>query len=133
MNTRVLYYAAAATTAIAGILHLMLAPNMLNFNQNGAILFFVGGAAQIFWALPMVRRWGRLWYSVGIGGTVVLAAIWTITRMPGNPITGRGGMANEMGITVQVMEWAFVGLAAAILVLESRMKKLDKKSTSNAA
>jgi hypothetical protein len=128
MNTKVLYYAAAATTAIAGILHLIMTPNILNFSPNGAILFSVGGAAQIFWAIPMIRRWGRVWYSVGIGGTLVLIAIWIITRMPGNPITGRGAMVNEMGIAVEAMEWAFVGLAAAIIMTEYKMKRLDKKS-----
>ena len=84
-----LYYAAAAATALAGILHLILAPNMLNFNPNGATLFFVGGAAQLFWVLPMAKRWGRPWYAVGIGGTLVLMLIWLITRMPENFITGR--------------------------------------------
>jgi hypothetical protein len=105
MNTKwLLYFTAAATTAIAGILHLILAPNMLNFNPNSAILFFVGGAAQVFWAIPMIRKWGRVWYGVGIGGTLVFIAIWIITRMPGNPITGRGGMVNEMGIAVEAMQ-----------------------------
>lgn len=133
MNTKWLYYAAAATTAIAGILHLILAPNMLNFNPNSAILFFVGGAAQLFWAVPMIRRWGRVWYGVGIGGTLVLIAIWIITRMPGNPITGRGGMVNEMGIAVEAMQLTFVGLTAAILVIESRMKRIDTRTASDAA
>jgi hypothetical protein len=133
MNTKWLYYAAAATTAIAGILHLTLAPSMLNFNPSSAILFFVGGAAQIFWVIPMIRRWGRVWYSVGIGGTLVLIAIWIITRIPGNPITGRGGMVNEMGIAVEAMQWAFVGLTAAILVIESQMKRIDKRTALDAA
>ena len=133
MNIKWLYYAAAASTAIAGILHLILAPNMLNFNPNSAILFFVGGAAQLFWAVPMIRRWGRVWYGVGIGGTLVLFAIWIITRMPGNPITGRGGMVNEMGIAVEAMQWTFVGLTAAILVIESRMKRIDTRTASDAA
>ena len=134
MNTnRLLYYAAAAATAIAGILHLTLAPNMLNFNLNSAILFFVGGAAQLFWAVPLIRRWGRVWYGIGIGGTLVLIAIWIITRMPGNPITGRGGMVNEMGIAVEAMQWTFVGLTAAILVIESQMKRIDTRTASDAA
>lgn len=132
MKIKGVYYAAAATTAIAGILHLIMAPNMLNFNPNGAILFFVGGIAQVFWVVPMMRRWGRVWYGVGIGGTVVLSAIWIITRMPGNPITGRGFEPNAMGFAVQAMEWAFIGLAAAILVLESRMKRLDKRTATDA-
>lgn len=133
MNIKWLYYAAAATTAIAGILHLILAPNMLNFNPNSAILFFVGGAAQLFWAVPMIRKWGRVWYGVGIGGTLVLIAIWIITRMPGNPITGRGGMVNEMGIAVEALQWTFVGLTAAIIVIESRMKRIDTRTASDAA
>ena len=133
MNTKWLYYSAAGMTAIAGILHLIMAPNMLNFNPSSAMLFFVGGAAQIFWVIPMIRRWGRVWYGVGIGGTLALIAIWIITRIPGNPITGRGGMVNEMGIAVESMQWAFVGLTVAILVIESRMKTIDKRTALDAA
>jgi peptidoglycan/LPS O-acetylase OafA/YrhL len=132
MNTKWLYYAAAVTTAIAGILHLTLAPNMLNFNPSGAILFFVGGAAQLFWVIPMIRRWGRIWYGVGIVGTLVLIAIWIITRIPGNPITGRGGMVNEMGIAVEAIQGAFVGLTTVILVVESRRKRIDKRTAFDA-
>lgn len=127
-----LYYAAAATTAIAGILHLIMVPNILNFNPNGAILFIVGGIAQVFWAVPMARKWGRVWYGVGIGGTLVLIAIWITTRMPGNPITGRAGMVNEMGVAVEAMEWAFVGLAAGIIIYESKRKSLNRKTAADA-
>lgn len=133
MKIKWLYYAAAATTAIAGILHLTLAPNMLNFNPSGAILFFVGGAAQLFWVIPMIRRWGGIWYGIGIVGTLVLIAIWIITRMPGYPITGRGGMVNEMGIAVEAMQWAFVGVAAAIIVMELQRKRIDKRTASDIA
>ena len=55
---------------------------------------------------------------------MILIALWVITRMPGNPISGRGSGANAMGIAVDAAEWAFIGLTAAILVLESRRKKL---------
>lgn len=133
MKTIVLYYATAAATAIAGVLHLVLAPNMLNFNPNGAVLFFAGGAAQVFWALPTARKWGKVWYGAGIGGTAVLMAIWIITRMPGNPITGRGGGVNEMAMAVEAMQGIFIGLAVAILVIESQMKKLNKKTASESA
>jgi hypothetical protein len=133
MNTKWLYYSAAGTTAIAGRLHLILAPNMLNFNSSSAILFFVGGVAQLFWVVPMIRRWGRVWYGIGIGGTLLLIALWMITRIDGNPITGRGGMINEMGIAVETMQWAFVGLTAAILVMELRMKRIDKRTALDTA
>jgi hypothetical protein len=123
----VLYYAAAGATAIAGVLHLILAPNMLNFNPNATILFAIGGAAQVFWAVPMARKWGRAWYSIGLAGTIAFLLIWVITRFSGNPITGRGGGVNEMAIAVEAMEALFIGLAATILVIESRMKKIDSK------
>jgi hypothetical protein len=120
----VLYVVAAATTAIAGMLHLMMGPNALGFSINQGILFIVGGIAQVFWIIPMVRRWGIPWYAIGIAGTIVLMAIWIVTRMPGNPITGRGGPAgNPIAIAVEVLQAAFIGLAAAIIVYERREKK----------
>jgi hypothetical protein len=122
-----LYIASAATTAIAGLLHLMMVPNSLNFNVNQGILFIVGGIAQVFWIIPMVRRWGIPWYAIGIAGTIVFMALWIITRMPGNPITGRGGPAgNPIAITIEVFQAAFIGLAAAIIIYEHRKKKKKK-------
>jgi protocatechuate 3,4-dioxygenase beta subunit len=121
-----LYYgaAAAAATAIAGMLHLMLGPSNLEFNVNQGILFIVGGIAQVFWIIPMIRRWGTPWYAIGIGGTAVFIALFFITRVPGNPITGRGGpVDNPVAITIEVMQAAFIGLAAAIMVYEGRKKK----------
>lgn len=121
-----LYIAAAATSAIAGMLHLMLGPNNLDSNINQGILFIVGGSAQVFWIIPMVRRWGIPWYAIGIGGTIVFMALWIITRMPGNPITGRGGPAgNPIAITIEVFQAAFIGLAAAIIIYELRKKKQE--------
>lgn len=79
----------------------------------------------------MIRRWGRVWYGVGIGGTLVLIMIWIITRLPENPITGRGGMVNEMGIAVETMQWAFVGLTAGIIAYESKRKRVDSKTASD--
>ena len=122
-----MYIAAAAATAIAGMLHLMLGPNSLNSNINQGILFIVGGIAQVFWLIPMVRRWGIPWYAIGIVGTIVLMALWIVTRMPDNPITGRAGPAgNPIAITIEVFQAAFIGLSAAIIIYELRKKKKKK-------
>jgi hypothetical protein len=94
----VLYYAAAATTGIAGILHLIFASNIIGFNILNGIFFIISGLAQLFWAIPMIKKWGKIWYLIGIAGTIILIIMWAITRMPGNPITGRGGPFNEIGI-----------------------------------
>jgi hypothetical protein len=129
----VLYYAAAAVTAIAGILHLILAPNILGFNLNTGIFFIVAGIAQLFWVVPMIRRWGLQWYYVGIGGTIVLMVLFAITRMPDNPITGRGGPINPMGLAIELLQAAFIVLTAIIIVYESKRKQLSGKTASEAA
>ena len=48
--------------------------------------------------------------------------------MPGNPITGRGGMINEMAIAVEAMQIAFVGLTGAIIAYEAKRKRIDEKT-----
>ena len=120
MNAKkdILFYAAGSATAIAGIIHLILGIDTENLNTQ--ILFVVGGLAQMFWVLPMIRKWGKVWYLVGISGTVVLIAIWVITRIPDNPITGRGGRINENGILVEVFQIAFVVITIVILAVEKR-------------
>ena len=120
MKEALLYYAAAGTTAIAGILHLLLVPNIIGFNVNSAIFFLVSGIAQIFWVLPMVKRWGKMWYSIGIAGTIILIIMWAITRMPGNPITGRGGPISDMAIAIEVFQIAYVIITAIIIAREGR-------------
>jgi len=115
----ILFYAAAVTTAIAGIIHVVL--GIPSNNPNSQILFIVGGIAQIFWIWPMIRRWGPIWYSVGLGGTIVFIMIWVITRIPDNFITGRGGRISDNGILTEVFQIAFVVLVIAILVLDKRM------------
>jgi hypothetical protein len=132
--TNALYYAAAATTAIAGILHLVLAPNILEFNLNTGIFFIVAGIAQLFWVVPMIKKWGRPWYIAGIIGTIILIALFAITRIPDNPITGRAGPISPMALAIEVFQVAFIGLSIAVIIYESKMKKeLSGKTTSGRA
>ena len=127
----ILYYAAAATTAIAGILHLVLAPNILEFNLNTGIFFIIAGVAQLFWVVPMIKKWGRPWYFAGIVGTIILIALFAITRMPDNPITGRASGVMPMALAIEVMQVAFIGLSIAIIIYESKIRKqLSGKTAS---
>jgi hypothetical protein len=123
MRGALLYYAAAGTTAIAGILHLLIVPNVISFNVNNAVFFLVSGIAQIFWVLPMIKKWGKIWYYIGIAGTIILIIMWIITRMPGNPITGRGGPISEMAIAIEVFQVAYVIITAIIIAREGREKR----------
>jgi hypothetical protein len=119
----ILFYAAAITTGIAGIIHIIL--GIPSNNLNSQILFVVGGAVQIFWVVPMIRKWGTIWYGIGLGGTIVFIMIWVITRIPDNFITGRGGRISDDGILTEIFQIVFVAIVIVILVLER--KSITKK------
>jgi len=118
ISINILFYVAAATTAIAGIIHLVI--GIPSESQNSQILFVVGGAAQVFWAIPMIRKWGTAWYSVGLGGTIIFILIWVITRIPENFITGRGGRISDNGILIEVFQIAFVAIVITIIAIGQR-------------
>ncbi|MFL6523504.1 MAG: hypothetical protein ACJ71B_08500 [Nitrososphaera sp.] len=131
---KAMYYAAAATTAIAGILHLVQASDVLRFSLSFFIFFTVAGIAQIFWVVPILRRWRRNpWYYIGIGGTIVLIILFVITRLPNNPITGRAFPTSSMAMAIEVLQAAFIGLTAAIIIYETKRKRLSGKTASETA
>lgn len=66
----------------------------------------------------MIKKWGRVWYGVGIAGTVILIGLWVITRIVDNPITGRGGPISERAIAVEVFQIAYVAITALIMAKE---------------
>jgi hypothetical protein len=78
----------------------------------------VAGIAQLLWILPMIKKWGRTWYAIGIAGNVILVGMWVITRTPDNPITGRGGPISEMAIATEVFQIAYIVITAVIIAKE---------------
>jgi hypothetical protein len=122
-NFILLRYAAAGSTLIAGILHLSLVANAIERNFNTGILFLIGGLAQVFGVLPTIRGWNKVWYYVGIGGTLTFILIWAITRFPGNPINGRGGSIGETAIAIEVFQVAFIVLSIIILWKDPKVGK----------
>jgi hypothetical protein len=118
LNRSLLYYGAAVCTGIAGILHLTFITSAINFKFiNYAIFFLVSGIAQLFWVLPMVRRWGTIWYATGIAGTLILVGLtgYVIINIFYNPITGRGGIT-EMAIAIELFQIAYVVMTVIILL-----------------
>lgn len=114
--------AAAICTAIAGILHLTMLPA---FNMNSTILFLVGGIAQIFWVVPTIKRWGKIWDYIGIAGTIAFILLWVITRLPDNPITGRAGRVGDTAIITEIFQIAFVILLGILVTKFS--KRISQK------
>ena len=114
--------AASACTFIAGVIHLTMVPSN---NINSTMLFLVGGLAQIFWVVPTIRNWGRVWDYIGIAGTLVFIAIWAITRLPDNPISGRAGRIGDTAIIIEIFQIAFVVLMV-ILISKRKSPKSEK-------
>ncbi|HYO06034.1 MAG TPA: hypothetical protein VER14_03530, partial [Phototrophicaceae bacterium] len=94
-------------------------------NINSTTLFLVGGLAQIFWVVPTIRNWGRVWDYIGIAGTLAFIAIWAITRLPDNPISGRAGRIGDTAIIIEIFQMAFVVLMV-ILISKRKSPKSEK-------
>jgi hypothetical protein len=119
-NYQYLFIAAAVATAIAGIVHLYMPlshPRMLG-NLPIATFFLGSGIAQIFWILPMIKRWGRIWYYIGIAGNIAFIILYVITRFPGNPVNGRGGGVDATDMICELAQVAYIAITAVILVKE---------------
>lgn len=122
VNFTLLRYATAGSTLIAGILHLSLVANSIERNLNTGILFLIGGLAQVFWVVPTMRGWNKVWYYVGIGGTMAFILIWAITRFSGNPINGRGGSIGETALAIEVFQVSFIALSIIILSRDPKVR-----------
>jgi hypothetical protein len=87
-------FVTAATTVIAGMYHLQMAPGSLSHNLGEDILFLVGGMLQIFWVVPVIKRWGKIWQIIGIVGTIVFFVLWLSDRL--HLLTEGGGPSGHM-------------------------------------
>jgi hypothetical protein len=123
------FVAAALATTIAGIVHLYMPlshPMMLRLSP--ITIFFLGsGIAQIFWVLPMIKRWGKPWYFVGVAGNIAFIILYVVTRFPGNPVTGRGGNTDIIDLTCELAQAAYIIITVMILAKERTIKVSQKE------
>jgi hypothetical protein len=78
----------------------------------------------------MIKRWGKMWYYIGIAGTAVLIILWAITRVP-NPITaGKAFPIDEMGVTIVAFQIAYIVVTVIIIAKErtERAQMIKEKS-----
>jgi hypothetical protein len=98
------------------------------FENIPMVTFFLGsGIAQIFWILPMIKRWGRIWYYIGILGNIAFIILHVITRFPGNPVNGRGGDVDAVDMTCELAQVAYIAITAVILAKKRSIKKVVDK------
>ena len=128
-NYQYLFIAAVVATAIAGIVHLYMPlshPRMLG-NIPTATFFLGSGIAQLFWVIPIIRRWGRIWYYIGIAGNIAFIILYVVTRLPGNPVTGRGGDVDVIDMTCELAQVAYIAITAVILAKQRSIKAVHKE------
>ena len=116
-NRTLLYLGAAACTGIAGVLHLVLVPDSIMAGIQYTTFFLISGLLQIFWVLPMVKRWGRIWNIIGFAGTVVLVGLtgYVIIESVRNPQLTPPGIT-ELAIAIEIFQISYVIIAAIIIV-----------------
>ena len=120
-DNKVLFYTAAASTFIAGVLHLAIVP--MFFTQmpiNVTVFFIISGLAQVFWLIPVIKRWSKLWYYVGIGGTAILIILWVIAV----PHTG----LSELELAIELFQIVFIILCSIIIAKARTIPKFEEKN-----
>jgi hypothetical protein len=123
LTNKILFYAAAASTFIAGVLHLAIVPMFFTQMSIDIIIFFiVSGLAQIFWVIPVIKRWIKPWYYVGIGGTVILVIMYLIA------VPGSGYPVSQLDITIELFQIAFIILCSTIIAKARITPKFEKKN-----
>jgi hypothetical protein len=126
-KSQILFYIAATTTTIAGILHLMMiVPSMkpLNFPMELLLytdsLFLIAGIAQIFWAIPTALNWDIRWFYAGLIGTILLTSLIALTRIP-NEITGIALQdKNPMALLTELIQTTYICTTLAIIFNNKR-------------
>jgi uncharacterized membrane protein YuzA (DUF378 family) len=118
-----LFYAAAASTLIAGVLHLAIVPMFFTqMSVDTTIFFVVSGLAQIFWVMPVIKGWSKPWYYVGIGGTAILIIMYLIA------VPGSGYPVNQLDIAIELFQIAFIILCSIIIVKDRTASILHKRN-----
>jgi uncharacterized membrane protein YuzA (DUF378 family) len=120
-DNKVLFYTAAASTFIAGVLHLAIVP--MFFTQmpiNVTVFFIISGLAQVFWVIPMIKRWSKLWYYVGIGGTAILIILWVIA-VPHTELS-------ELELAIELFQIVFIIVCSIIIAKARTIPKFEEKN-----
>jgi hypothetical protein len=123
LTNKILFYAAAASTFIAGVLHLAIVPMFFTQMSIDIIMFFIiSGLAQIFWVIPVIKKWIKPWYYVGIGGTVILVIMYLIA------VPGSGYPVSQLDIAIELFQIVFIILCSIIIANARTTPKFEKKN-----
>ena len=94
----------------------MFVPSSIAAGIQYTAVFLISGLAQLFWVLPMIKRWGRIWNIIGLAGTAVLVGLtgYVVVESVKNPQATPPGVL-EMAIAIELLQIAFVIITAIII------------------
>jgi uncharacterized membrane protein YuzA (DUF378 family) len=122
LKSQILFYIAAASTFIAGALHIAIVPMFFDkMPTNVTIFFIVSGLAQLFWVIPVIKRWSKVWYYIGIGGTVILIILWIFA------VPARGLAVSGLEVAIEFFQVVFI-ILCIIIVKDITTTRLDQKN-----
>lgn len=115
------YYLAliAALIAIAGILHLIAVPTMLDFNLTIAVFYLFFGLFQLVWAVPMIKGW-RLFYYIGVIVTMIFIVIGII-----------GAPFDKINLAIQIFQMYYIILTVIVLINDRLKNPIRREISSN--
>lgn len=128
--TFVLICCAMASTIIAGVLHILMAPRSIEREFLEGVFFLISGIVQVFWLLPILKEWHRVWYYVGIGGTGILFALWLMEGIP-RLLEGRGIRMSPNTIAIEGFQIAFIALCIILLRRRAKTESLQQVDALN--
>ncbi|MGQ0536967.1 MAG: hypothetical protein ACT4PT_12960 [Methanobacteriota archaeon] len=104
--------AAAGTLVVAGILHLVLAPDHFAEARGQGLFFLVWGAAQVLWAVGFLRHASGPMVRSGLVLAGVPIGLWVLTRAARVPFGDDAEAVDLLGLGTKLAE---VAGAAALL------------------
>lgn len=125
--------AATALSAIAGFIHLAVAPMHLHEWWGYGAFFVVIGLAQVVYGSGVLARPRPLLLVAGIVGNLAIIAFWAWTRAVGIPLFGPGASEREAVGTIDVIskatEFALIVVLAVLLRSHTATRRAGSLNT----
>ena len=103
--------AAAYLSLLAGIVHVVVAPEHFHEATLYGTFFATSAGLQIAWAALVVRRASRQLLLAGLLGNAGIVLLWAVTRTVGIPLGPEAGSVEAVGLLDVATTLAEVGLA----------------------
>ena len=117
----------ALAIALAGGIHLGLAPQHYEHSPSHGIFFLIVGIAEIGWAMAFWLKPSKFLYYAGLGLAGGLVILWAMTRFLPTPFEHSVGEVDLGGIASKISE--LVGLGVLLLISkQGRIVGLAKQS-----